>query len=255
MTKPEIIQKAEPFFFPGNRIGCLLLHGFTGAPTEMYPLGEYLSEQGYSVLGVRLAGHGTNLEAMARMRWQDWAASVEDGWHYLKSSTDQIFIIGLSMGGVLSLITAPKFSPQGIVVMSTPSYFPNKFVNKFPALVKLVSKFSPYYRKGEGSWVNKDAAKGHISYRANPLRSALELRKLISQMRKAIPEIKIPTLVMHSRKDNYVKPEHAEILFNLLETDDKEMFWVNDSDHVITRDGNPQVVFEKINNFIKMKKK
>ena len=36
----QFIQRnAEPFDFPGNQIGCLLIHGFTGSP-EMRPLGS-----------------------------------------------------------------------------------------------------------------------------------------------------------------------------------------------------------------------
>ena len=54
-----LVKNAEPFFYPGNETGCLLIHGFTGAPTEMQPLGKYLADCGYSVLGIRLAGHGT----------------------------------------------------------------------------------------------------------------------------------------------------------------------------------------------------
>jgi carboxylesterase len=49
-----LIKTTEPFFFPGNDTGCLLIHGFTGAPTEMRPLGEFLAGKGYTVLGVRL---------------------------------------------------------------------------------------------------------------------------------------------------------------------------------------------------------
>jgi len=254
MNNREIIPNAEPFFFPGNKIGCLLIHGFTGAPTEMLPVGEYLSEAGYTVLGVRLSGHGTNLDAMVRSRWQDWSASVEDGWHLLNSCTDQIFMIGLSMGGLLTLLNAPKFSPQGIITMSTPSYFPNPFIDKYPRLVKLISKFYPYIYKGEGGWVNREAARGHISYSANPVRSTVELKSLITQMKSNIGKISIPTLVMHSKDDKYVTKDHAEKLFELLKTEDKELFWISGSDHVITRDGNPVIVFDKIAEFIKEKK-
>ncbi len=74
---------AEPFFFPGKgekaRIGCLVTHGFTGAPKEMRWMGEYLNRQGYTVCGIRLAGHATRLKDMVRSRWQDWLLSVEDG--------------------------------------------------------------------------------------------------------------------------------------------------------------------------------
>jgi carboxylesterase len=255
MKKREIIPNAEPFYFPGNKIGCLLTHGFTGAPTEMRPLGEYLNNLGYTVLGVRLSGHGTNLDAMIRSRWQDWSASVEDGWHLLESHTEQIFMIGLSMGGALTLQNAPKLSPRGIVTMSTPIYFPNKFVDNYPWLVKLLSIFRPNMEKGEGGWVNREAALGHISYSSNPLRSALELKTLITEMKLSLPEINVPTLMMHSKDDNYVTADHAEKLFKLLEVEDKELFWVKDSDHVITRDGNPQIVFEKVAEFIKAKQR
>ena len=95
-----IVKNAEPFYFSGNSTGCLLIHGFTGAPTEMQPLGEFLANQGYTVLGPRLAGHGTQIEDMNRMNWGDWSNSVLDAWHLLKPLTTEIFLIGLSMGGV-----------------------------------------------------------------------------------------------------------------------------------------------------------
>ncbi len=69
-------------------------------------LGEYLNQQGYTVCGMRLAGHATRLTDMVRARWRDWLLSVEDGYNLLRSCTDQVFLLGLSMGGVLSLTAA-----------------------------------------------------------------------------------------------------------------------------------------------------
>ena len=65
----QIIPTAEPFFLPGQpgKPGCLLIHGFTGAPKEMRWMGEYLSrEAGFPCLGVRLAGHATQPADMIR---------------------------------------------------------------------------------------------------------------------------------------------------------------------------------------------
>lgn len=66
-----ILSGAEPFLLSGSSKGVLLIHGFTGSPSEMVLLGEYLYKQGYTVLGVRLAGHGTNVEEMAITNWQE----------------------------------------------------------------------------------------------------------------------------------------------------------------------------------------
>jgi carboxylesterase len=54
-----IVPSTEPFFFPGDEVGCLLIHVFTGAPKELRWMGEYLAEKGRTVLAVRLAGHAT----------------------------------------------------------------------------------------------------------------------------------------------------------------------------------------------------
>jgi esterase/lipase len=43
---------------------------------------------------------------MIRSNWQDWLLSVEDGYNLLRSCTEQVFLFGLSMGGVLSLTAA-----------------------------------------------------------------------------------------------------------------------------------------------------
>ena len=111
---PQIIPTAEPFFFPGQgnnaRIGCLLTHGFTGTPKEMRWLGETLNQQGFTVCGIRLNGHATLLKDMVRSRWWDWLLTVEDGYNLLRSCTDQVFLLGLSMGGILSLTAAASFS-------------------------------------------------------------------------------------------------------------------------------------------------
>ena len=84
MKQPLTMPTAEPFFIPGGKTGCLLLHGFTGTPKEMRMLGDSLAESGYTVLAPRHFGHAINPEAMGRARWQDWLASVEDGMNLLR---------------------------------------------------------------------------------------------------------------------------------------------------------------------------
>src|SRR4029453_9505866 len=110
----QIIPTAESFFFLGDpsKPPCLLIHGFTGTPKEMRWMGEYLNQRGFTCLGVRLAGHATHPEDMIRSRYSDWIASVEDGYHTLWSMTDNIFLAGLSMGGILALLMSTRFAPR-----------------------------------------------------------------------------------------------------------------------------------------------
>jgi esterase/lipase len=89
MNSPIIVPKSEPFFSPGGRTGCLFIHGFTSMPDEMRLCGEYLSIKGYPVLGIRLAGHATHPDDLARIRWQDWLVSVEEGLAVLRAVCDK----------------------------------------------------------------------------------------------------------------------------------------------------------------------
>jgi carboxylesterase len=242
-----IIPTAEPFFFPGNRIGCLLIHGFSGAPKEMRWMGEYLGNQGYTVLGVRLAGHATSPDDMARMSWRDWLASVEDGYHLLKGCVDQVFVMGLSMGGILSLLFASQRLVSGVVAISTPYALPD---DPRLAFIRLISTFIPKIDKGPSDWHNPEAAKDHVDYPYYPTRAIIQLRDLLTGMRSALPEVHAPVLLIHSKQDEGVVPHNAEQILAALGSQDKQILWLENSGHVIPREPERHLAFTAADEFI-----
>jgi len=242
-----IIPTAEPFLFPGGSTGILLIHGFTGTPKEMLSMGKYFSDRGYSVLGVRLAGHATQPEDLIRTNWQDWMSSVEDGYYQLLGFSDKIVIAGLSMGGVLSLLFAVQNKISGLITMSTPYSLPSDPRIRFlPWLWRVM----PGVPKGDPDWQDIALQEDHISYSYYPTKGILELRSLVTEMQSALPNITTPTLLMHSRKDRGVKYEHMEKIFNKIGSLEKEMFTIENSGHVIVRDLEKDRVFEAAANFI-----
>ncbi len=251
----NIIPTAEPFFLQGNRTGILLIHGFTGTPKEMRWMGESLKESGYTCLGIRLNGHATHPEDMRRSRWTDWTASVEDGYHLLSGSVDRIFLAGLSMGGVLSLLMSTRLAQRvaGVIAMSTPYQLPKDY----PLwMLRLSGKFVRYNPKSNevpgASWFDKAAYAEHVSYPQNPLRSVVELKLLINEMKTALPDVRKPVLLIHSRDDSYVLPKNAENIFaGLVNISDKTKLYVTGSGHVITRDAARHQVFEAALEFIR----
>jgi carboxylesterase len=253
----QIIPTAEPFFFPGTgkqaRIGCLVTHGFTGTPKEMRWLGKYLNRQGYTVCGIRLNGHATQPPDMIRSRYQDWLLSVEDGYDLLHSCTDQIILLGLSMGGLLSLTSAAFLDVKGVVAMSTPYNMPVK--SPFPmGMIKVISLVKPYLKKSEtpdSGWFDKASFAQHVSYPENPLRSGVELSLLIDAMHQALPQVKVPVLLIHSHDDDYVLQGSMQNIYDHLGTQNKQMMWVEGSGHVITEEPQREKVFKAAGEFIK----
>ena len=83
------MQGAEPFYYPGGRVGCLCLHGLAASPAEVSWLGAYLAGRGLTVCGLRLAGHGADYRHLRYLRWQDWYLSALDGYRLLRAQCDQ----------------------------------------------------------------------------------------------------------------------------------------------------------------------
>jgi carboxylesterase len=252
----QIIPTAEPFLFLGDRSkpACLLIHGFTGTPKEMRWMGEYLNQKGFTCLGVRLAGHATVPEDMIASRWTDWTVSVEDAYSLLHGVTETIFLIGLSMGGVLSLLMSTRLAPQvrGVIAISTLYKLPDDPRLRY---VKLISKFLPFAPRSKEApgtgWFDKDAWKDHVSYPQNPVLSLGELDKLLGEMRAALPKVNVPVLLIHSKNDKYVLPENVELIdAALVNAPDKTKLYVTESGHVVTRDAARQQVFESAVEFI-----
>ncbi len=252
---PQLIATAEPFLLLGDRTkpACLLIHGFTGTPKEMRWMGEYLNQQGYTCLGIRLCGHATDPEDMIRSNWTDWTASVEDGYALLRGLTERIFLVGLSMGGVLSLLMSTRLKVLGVIAMSTPYKLPDD-----PRLrhIDWIAKIVPYMPKSSeepgAGWFDKEAFREHVSYPQNPVRSIGQLNQLLGEMRAALAQIQVPVLLIHSKDDAYVLPENMELIFAHLENaSDKTKLYVSGSGHVVTRDAARGQVFASALEFIR----
>jgi carboxylesterase len=242
-----IIPTAEPFLIPGNRIGCLLIHGFTGSPKEMRWMGEYLGNSGNTILGVRLVGHATQPDDMLRTRWQDWFSSVEDGYYLLKGSTDQVFLMGLSMGGILALLFASQYPVAGVVAMSTPYALPNDPRLSF---IRTMSWLMPRVKKGPSDWHHAEAEKDHVDYPYFPTRAIIQLRDLLGEMRSALPKVQVPVLLIHSKQDSGVAPHNAEQILAAIGSTDKQLLWVENSGHVIPREVDRLLAFKAADDFI-----
>ena len=120
MAKSQILPGAESYFLKGGKTGCILTHGFTCTPEEMRSLADYLVGKGFSVYGVRLSGHGTQPKDLANVTWQNWLEDIKKAYKEVKKKCDKVFLIGQSLGGMLSIMGAGVLAVDGVVALSTP---------------------------------------------------------------------------------------------------------------------------------------
>jgi alpha-beta hydrolase superfamily lysophospholipase len=86
--------------------GALLVHGLSDSPYSLRALAERLQAEGYTVVGLRVPGHGTCPRALAEATWQDWTAAVKigvAGVRELIPAGTPLILAGYSNGGALSV--------------------------------------------------------------------------------------------------------------------------------------------------------
>ncbi len=257
MMPLSTVPGAEPsLLLPGDfnpaqkaKAGCLLLHGFSAQPEEMRFLAADLAGHGIVALNQRLAGHGTDPRDLARVRWIDWLASVEDGLAILRGLSASVFVIGQSMGGMLALVSARRCPVAGVVALSTP-------YAAFPPLQMLLARslglFGVMARKQvtEHPELGRRREADYPAYPRYPVRILAEVGRLQAAMAAALPEVKVPALLVQSRQDAGLGADSLEKIHARLGSVDKEKLWLDGFDHSIVLDEKRSAAFEHIRAFI-----
>ncbi|WP_411726595.1 alpha/beta fold hydrolase [Methyloglobulus sp.] len=247
---------ANPFFLDpheDNGIGVLLIHGLLASPAELRDYGEYLVQQGYTVMGVRLKGHGSSPYALQNQTWEDWYQSVVRGYRILKAHSDRIFVTGFSTGGTLGLKLATEHFPDIIGVNAVA--VPIKFINPAFMLVPLLhgtNKLVDWISSFEGikSFIENAAEHPAVNYRNVPVKSLYELRQLIEQMNDFAPKCTVPVLILQGDNDPVVSFKSAHAIMGKLTCKNKQLKFIPSNRHGILME-NIGGTWESIDEFMK----
>ena len=239
-----MIEKgAEPYLLPAGKRGVLLVHGFTGSPSEMRLLANYLHEQNFTVLALRLPGHGTRVADLVDVKYQHWLSAVEDAYHVLRDLCCDISVVGLSMGGLLSLQLSHLMPINRVVSLSAPIDITDNRVE----YIWLYRLFKTYVHKKQKTYPDVDF---HFTYDQIPIKPLNELVKLIKKTKKILPQIKTPCLVVQSKREHTVKPSSAEYIYNNISSTYKKLIWLERSGHIVTLDKERDLVFKYVCEFL-----
>lgn len=242
-------------FLPGSRIGVLLIHGLTGTPTEKKLIARRLNKYGFSVLCPRLAGHcGSEAELLAT-NWRDWADSAENAFTRLAEHMDVVFVGGLSAGAVLSLYLSHRHPDKvrGAALYSITLRWDGWTIPKLSFLLPLVLRV-PYigkrYRFEEAfpyglmnerirSLIFSQMHSGDAEaagFTGTPGFSLREMRKLVSLVKKNMPEIATPVLAVHSSNDDVASAKSNAMYVCKRVKGPCELLLLDKSYHMITVD-------------------
>ena len=207
----------QPFLLKGTsrELGVVLVHGFTAAPREMKGLADYLHRHGVWVYAVRLKGHGTSPDDLARCCTEEWRESVDNGYAIMKQLCARVIVGGFSFGGGLALDCAARHDEvAGVFAVSPPMRLQN-FSARFAPSVAVWNRFMNLINIQAGKLEFVQTAPEHpdVNYSRLPIAGLVELEHFMKGLAQRLAGMCAPALIVQSLGDPVVHPSGTKQLF------------------------------------------
>ena len=231
-------EKTAPFELGEGDPTVLLIHGFTGSPWDLRPLGVALHDRGFHVKAIRLPGHGLSADGFAGTGHRDWEQATEDAL-LLASENGPAFLAGLSMGALLSLRLAARFPERvGALALMAPAL---RFRDPKMALVRRLNRVLPLLRPHVEK--NRTDIEDPYALAEAPVLPRVATKRLEDlmivqdQAIASVPQVRAPTLVAVARHDHVVDfAVGAELVQGLRRAHEVRQVVLERGFHIMTRD-------------------
>ncbi|HEX9079048.1 MAG TPA: alpha/beta fold hydrolase [Desulfuromonadaceae bacterium] len=211
---PEI---GRPLLISGQSrdLGVVLVHGFLAAPREMKELADYLARLGVWVYVVRLKGHGTSPDDLARSSAEEWRESVDTGYAALKHLCDRVVVGGFSFGGGLALDCAARVEEVAGVFAVCPPMRLHDLSSRFAPTVAAWNRVMDFIhlQAGKREFVQITPEHPDINYDRLPVSGLAEMERFMKGLEPRLAGIGSPTLIVQSQGDPVVDPAGTRQLF------------------------------------------
>ncbi len=211
-------------------------------------IGDYLCARGLTVSGPLLPGHGTTPEAMNRCRWTDWINHAEAALADLRARCTRVFVGGLSMGSLLTLYLAVHHPDLPGILAYSPAVWTATSKIYLTPLIRHFVAFLP--KSIESDLADLEADRQLWCYDVDPVGAAAELLKLILDVRRSLPKVVCPVIIIHSTRDAAIHPASAQRTFERIGAQDKQLITLHKSGHCITVDTEWEYVAGRSYDFI-----
>ncbi len=224
--------------------GCLMLHGFSGSPAEIAPLSSFLQEKtDWKIVTPTLPGHGKGIQ-LHGVKFGEWLAAAEASLQLLLAECEEVYLVGYSMGGVISGYLAAKYPVAKLVLLSAAYHY----LAPRMRLVEMKSLMQDYSRNKHHEntvYQRVNRKKGVVTFSA--LR---EFQKLVHRHRSVYSEVVVPTFIAHGMRDSVIPVKSAKYIYKTLRATDKTMMWIDEADHCICFCSKSHVLFKQIVQFL-----
>lgn len=218
-----------------------MVHGFTGSPASMRPMGAWFADHGLSVIGVRLPGHGTTVEDLRHRPWTEWFSEVDTGLTELRARCSTAVVLGQSMAAALAVHLAAS-RPEEVdgLVLSSPYLFDPRH-----AFIP-IGRWFVRSLKGFDEGDIKKPGQNELAYDRLPVSGIVTMAALMKRARAELAGVRAPALVFAPGVDHTIPESNPRRVIEALGSARKELIECPDSYHVITLDNDAPMVRERV---------
>jgi carboxylesterase len=230
----------------------LILHGFTSSRATVQALVPQAEALSLPWRLPQLRGHWTTPADLVGVIYDDMLADAAAALAELRGDTDRVAVVGLSVGGVLTLDLAVR-QPDGIdslVVLAPALRYVNPLARFAPLVARLMktAKNDPALAFADNSLVARAG-----NYTTFPSATFVTIERAGRRVEAALPGIKTPLLIVGARSDRVVRPEVAQIVHDRAGSAEKQLVWFERSGHEMLLDCEAGAVADRIGLFLKQR--
>ena len=223
-------------------LGVLIIHGFTSSLDCVRGIEPPLKALSLPTRMPVLRGHGAKSpEALRGVTWHDWVADGEAALQALMTEAEKVIVFGHSMGGLVALTLAAEHANvvDSLVLAAAAVQMVSPFApgRPFHFLTPLLRRL---FKKWDMALVYADMglAQYDTNYRWAPTDAITSFFDFAEVTRRRLPEIRMPTVILQSRRDTTVAPGCADLIYNAISTprEQKRIIWFEVTEHEMFRD-------------------
>jgi carboxylesterase len=240
---------SQPLFVKGNSVGCLVLHGIGGTPANVRVVADALVQKGYTVLSPTLPGHGETVRAQNRSTGREWLNCARESYQRLKNEgCEQIYALGLSLGGILCGLLAEEEWLDGLAMICAPIK-----MTRYLRTARAVSFILPVVRypetrNGSTAWGDNLYKQMYGGFSTTKL---VDLGRLSRRLKRNLGRIVCPTLIVSAKFDDKVDPVSVKIFRSrAVNVESAEYVLFENSPHGCTYGPEKEQVAEKCAEFV-----
>lgn len=189
----------------------LMIHGFPTAPNMYNYAAERMKAEDYDVYAPLIPSFGTDWHDFIKTDFSSWYQWIEDYYRQLEKEYREVFVIGISMGGAMTLKIAENHKPQAIAVIAAPvvynSFFRDRIVTSWSGyLGRIIGLICPAIKPGivTSRPESNDGNENWKGYAGTYPRQGVSLMHGLKAIRKDLGKITSPMISIHDKGDKTV---------------------------------------------------